>query len=113
MSPDLDPGVVERPAELDPRLAHPDPDLVDLEVGQELVADRLGQCLEQPEGGRFDDLADRLVDLAVVDRPGQVVIDAGRLEVESQLDVDLERLGGQQLVVVVRRGGPGTACWRE
>ena len=44
------------------------PTSLDREVGQQLVADRLGERLEQPVRGRFDDLADGLVDLAVVDR---------------------------------------------
>ena len=65
------------------------------------MADRLGERLEQPVRGRFDDLADRLVDLPVVDRLLEVVVDAGRLQVEHELDVDLERLGREQLVVVV------------
>src|SRR4029453_11749057 len=78
-----------------------DLDLVHVEVREQLVADRLGQRLEEAEGRRFDDLADRLVDLAVVDRALQVVVDPGRLEVEEELDVDLERLRVEQLVVVV------------
>ena len=42
-----------------------------------------------------------LVDLAVVDRLLEIVVDPGRLEVEDELDVDLERLGGHHLVLVV------------
>ena len=92
MPPDLDPGVIERPAQLDLGLADPDGHLVDVEVGQQFVADGLGQRFEQPIRGRFDDLADRLEDLAVVDRLLEVVVDARRLEIEDELDVDLERL---------------------
>jgi hypothetical protein len=56
--------MVERPAELHLRLADADADLGDRKVGQELVADRLGEGLEQAERGRLDDLAGGAVDLA-------------------------------------------------
>ena len=100
-SPDLHAGVVERSAELDLRLADADAHLGGLEVRQEFVADRLGQGLEQAERGRLDDLPDRVVDASVVDRLRQVVVDGRRLQIEHDLDVDLERLGREQLVVVV------------
>ena len=101
LSVDLDAGVVERSAELDGRLAQSDGHLGDVEVGEHLVADRLGERLEQPERGRFDDLADGGIHLAVVDRLLEVVIDAGGLEVETELDIDLERLERGHLVGVV------------
>ena len=47
LAPDLDARVVERAAQLDLWLADADGDLVDREVGQELVADRFGERLEQ------------------------------------------------------------------
>src|SRR5262245_66273643 len=64
------------------------------------MADRLGECLEQAERGRFDDLAGDVVDAAVVDGLLEVVVDARGLEVQHQLDVDLERLRRHHLVVV-------------
>ena len=93
--------MVERPAEPDLRLADADADLGNRKVGQELMADRLGEGLEQSEGRRLHDLAGGAVDLRVVDRLRQIVVEACRLEVEQELNVDLERLGRRQLVIVV------------
>ena len=100
-APDLDAGVVERPAEPDLRLADADADLGNRKVGQELMADRLGEGLEQAEGRRFHDLAGGAVDLRVVNHLRQIVIKAYRLKIEQKLDVDLERLRRHQLVIII------------
>ena len=47
------------------------------------------------------DLAGGLVDPRVVDALLEIVVDSGRLEIEHELDIDLERLGRGQLVLVV------------
>ena len=91
-APDLHARPGQRAAEVDPRLADPDGDLVDREVRQDLVRDRLGERLDEVEAGRLDDAGGQLVHGGVVDGLLQVVVDAGRLEVELQLHVDLERL---------------------
>src|SRR5258706_9315277 len=101
MPPDLDARVVDRAAQLDRRLAHPDADLVDREGIEDRLADRLGDRLEQPDRRTFDDLPDELVHAAVVDRLREVVADPGRLEVEQELDVDLEGLRRLELVLVI------------
>ena len=92
--------MVERAAELDRWLSDPHADLVDVEIGKELVADGFRESLQQSERGRDDDLADRVVDPPIVDRLLEIVIDAAGLEVEQQLDIYLERLGRQELVLV-------------
>ena len=99
-APDLHAGGPQRAAELDLGLAHPDRDLVGREVGEELVGDGLGQRLDQVEPGGLDDLAARVEDASVVDGLPEVVRQPGRLEVQRQLDVHLERLRVQLLVLV-------------
>ena len=65
------------------------------------MADGLGDALEQAERRGLHDLAGDGVDAAVVDGLGEVVVDAGGLQVQDELDVDLERLGRLQFLVVV------------
>jgi hypothetical protein len=62
------------------------------------VADRLGEGLEEAERRGLDDRVDGGVDARVVDRLREVVVDAGGLEVDEELDVHLERLGRRQLL---------------
>ena len=50
--------------------------------------------LEQAERRGLHDLAGDGVDPAVVDGLLEIVVDAGGLEVQHELDVDLERLRG-------------------
>ena len=90
--PDLDGGVVERAAQLDRRLADAHADLGHLEFGQDLVADRLGDGLEQAVRRGLHDLAHDGVHPAVVDRLLEVVVDTRRLKVQHELDIDLEWL---------------------
>ena len=72
---------------------------------------RLGQRLDQPVARRLDDRSGQTSKTGrVVDRPGEVVLDGRRLEVEDHLDVDVERLVCRAARRSRRRGGPGRPC---
>ena len=86
---------------MDGGLSDPHANFDDIEFGEDVAGDRLGDGLDQVERGRFDDPTGDRMHPPVIDRRGQVVADAGGLEIEDEFDIDIERLGRQPLVLVV------------
>ena len=70
------------------------------------MGEGFGQRLEELEARRLDDLAADPEDGGVVHCLLEIVVDARRLEVEEQLDVDLERLLDVLLVVEIAMPAP-------
>ena len=105
---DLDGGAREDGvAEPDVRLGDLHPDgFYRLVLFQDRGGYPLGECLGQVDGRTLDDLLDSLVDLAVVNGPGQVVGEARGAKVEAKLQVHDEglpqlALGWQRTVAAV------------
>src|SRR4051794_19698276 len=82
----------ERSTEANGGVAGPDDDLLDRVIGEHLGRDRLRDGLEQLVAPGLHDPPADVVYRRVVDRPCEVVGGPGGGKVESQLDVDLERL---------------------
>src|SRR6266540_5399078 len=82
------------------RLPDPDLDLTDREANQDFVGNCLGDRLDEAEAGGLHDAPADLEYRAVIDGLVQVIVHAGRLKVEHQVDVDVERLSHVLLMVV-------------
>src|SRR5690348_2621504 len=79
------------------QLPHRDRHLIDALVGQRHLGDALGQSLEQREALGGDDPFDHRTEHAVVDRLLERIRLARLPEVETYVEVDLERLRARLL----------------